>query len=204
MKMEQFGLIDHWWRQYSPADPKPCLSENIDKKKKDETNGNRKRLTLKDLSGAFVLLVAGYFLSLLVFIIERSIGRMKKDYNSNKTVAPLIQIVVPAVVGIETSANLKNAPPSPVIDQIEKTLTEKKIEKAGDEVVPDFTTIEAVATFPPSSDKKIEKEDSDKTQGPSHNKGKGKAVEPTARKARKGPSRRPLALKTVAGKPVIP
>ena len=78
------GLIDHWGRQQSYADPTPCLSENLKKKKKGETNDNRKRLSLKDLSGAFVVLIIGYILSSLAFIIERSIGRMLKDYGKNK------------------------------------------------------------------------------------------------------------------------
>ena len=94
--MEQFGLIDHWWRTYSPADPTPCLPNNIaDKKKTPKTKeekaaGDRKRLSLKDLSGAFVLLIAGYILSSLVLIIERSIGRMKKDYQSRNQIATLM------------------------------------------------------------------------------------------------------------------
>ena len=92
MKMEQFGLIDYWWRLQNPTDPSPCLSKNIKKKKKSEANGrpaeDLKRLTLKDLSGAFVVLIVGYIISLLVLVIERSIGRMKKDYQSNK-IAPL-------------------------------------------------------------------------------------------------------------------
>ena len=87
MRMEQAGLIDHWWREQSPTDP--CLSNNIKKKKtpknkEEKAADDRKRLTLKDLSGAFFLLIAGYILSSLVFIIERSIGRMLKDYRENQ------------------------------------------------------------------------------------------------------------------------
>ena len=77
MKMEQFGLIDHWWRTYSPADPTPCLPNYIaDKKitpktKEEKAAGNRKRLRLKDLSGAFIVLLnAGYILSSLVLVIK--------------------------------------------------------------------------------------------------------------------------------------
>ena len=89
MRMEQAGLIDHWWREQSPTDPTPCLSNNIKKKKtpknkEEKAADDRKRLTLKDLSGAFFLLIAGYILSSLVFIIERSIGRMLKDYRENQ------------------------------------------------------------------------------------------------------------------------
>lgn len=75
--MEQAGLIDHWWRTYSPADPTPCLPNYIaDKKitpktKEEKAAGNRKRLRLKDLSGAFIVLLnAGYILSSLVLVIK--------------------------------------------------------------------------------------------------------------------------------------
>ena len=102
--MEQAGLIDYWWRQYSPADPTPCLASNYHKKRKGEGE-DRKRLTLKSLSGAFVILIAGYILSVLVFIIERSIWRMKEDYtttimavtehsDSIATISPVNKIIV--------------------------------------------------------------------------------------------------------------
>ena len=102
--MEQAGLIDYWWRQYSPADPTPCLASNYHKKRKGEGE-DRKRLTLKSLSGAFIILIAGYILSVLVFIIERSIWRMKEDYtttimavtehsDSIATISPVNKIIV--------------------------------------------------------------------------------------------------------------
>ena len=94
MRMEQFGLIDHWWRTYSPADPTPCLPNNIaDKKKTPKTKeekaaGDRQRLTLmKDLSGVFVVLIAGYIFPLRIYwqlIILQSIGRMKKDNQKSR------------------------------------------------------------------------------------------------------------------------
>ena len=81
MKMEEAGLIDYWWRRFSAADPTPCLSENIIKEenKNNKSERRNKRLTFKGLSGAFVILVAGYILSWLAFIIECSIARIRKQ-----------------------------------------------------------------------------------------------------------------------------
>ena len=85
--MEEAGLIDYWWRRYSAADPTPCLSENLMKKEKKKNKSEPfKRLTLKGLSGAFVILVAGYILSCLAFIMECSIARMRKEYHANKII----------------------------------------------------------------------------------------------------------------------
>jgi len=126
--MEQVGLIDYWWRQYSPADPTPCLASNYHKKRKGEGD-DRKRLTLKSLSGAFVILIAGYILSVLVFIIERSIWRMKKkDYtttvvavtehsDSIATISP-----VPNIVG-EQQVEEKKELASSLIDNQNKNVS---------------------------------------------------------------------------------
>ena len=107
MKMEEAGLIDYLWRRYSVADPTPCLSDNIikaeDKKKKSEP---RKRLTLKGLSGAFVILIAGHVLAFLAFIIECSIARMRKQYRANK--------INPSVKDVESKQKDVEAPTSKI------------------------------------------------------------------------------------------
>ena len=87
MKMEEAGLIDYWWRRYNAADPTPCLSENLMKKEEKKNKSEpRKRLTFKGLSGAFLILVRGYILSCLAFIIECSIAHMRKHYRANKII----------------------------------------------------------------------------------------------------------------------
>ena len=59
------GLVRHWIKSYQPS-PKGCLLEDYKK------NVPAIRvLTLKDLSSAFVVLLMGCALSLLVFLIEK-------------------------------------------------------------------------------------------------------------------------------------
>jgi len=85
MKMEEAGLIDYWWRRYNAADPTSCLSENLIKQEdKNNKSDRRKRLTLKGLSGAFVILIAGHILASLAFIMECSIARMTKHCSAVK------------------------------------------------------------------------------------------------------------------------
>jgi hypothetical protein len=63
--MNQFGLIEHWIASYQ-AMPHQCLAQAA-KKRRDETP----RLSLKNLTGAFAVLVIGYVISFLVFVFER-------------------------------------------------------------------------------------------------------------------------------------
>jgi ionotropic glutamate receptor len=63
--LNQFGFIDFWIQSYQ-ATPHRCLSQSV-RKKKWETP----RLSLKNLTGAFAVLVIGYSVSFLVFIFER-------------------------------------------------------------------------------------------------------------------------------------
>nr|CAH0101150.1 unnamed protein product [Daphnia galeata] len=65
IEMNQFGFIDFWIQSYQ-ATPHRCLSPSV-RKKKWETP----RLSLKNLTGAFAVLVIGYSVSFLVFIFER-------------------------------------------------------------------------------------------------------------------------------------
>ena len=60
--MREAGLIDEWNKKYNP-DTRQCLDKN---KKR-----NVKRLGLQNLSGAFVVLVAGSLVSLFVFMGEK-------------------------------------------------------------------------------------------------------------------------------------
>ncbi len=65
IEMNQFGLIEHWIASYQ-AMPHQCLAQAA-KKQRFETP----RLSLKNLTGAFAVLVIGYVVSFLVFVIER-------------------------------------------------------------------------------------------------------------------------------------
>ena len=69
--MEAAGLLGYWWNQVS-ADPTYCLNkiqQEMSNTKKNEKE-SIKRLTLKGLSGAFVVLGFGYSLAIAAFIIE--------------------------------------------------------------------------------------------------------------------------------------
>ena len=59
------GLAVHWIKSYQPS-PKGCVLQDYKK-----TAPRIRVLTLKDLSSAFVVLVMGSGVSLLVFLIEK-------------------------------------------------------------------------------------------------------------------------------------
>jgi hypothetical protein len=66
MKMEAAGLPGEWWKQYSD-DSTYCLTK-IQRKIKEKSG--KKRLTVKNLSGAFIVLGIGYALAVIAFIFE--------------------------------------------------------------------------------------------------------------------------------------
>ena len=69
--MREVGLVGLWERWHEP-DVRPCyLQKQVHDKKKKKQKKPLVRLTLTNLNGAFVLLGAGYLVSLLVFISER-------------------------------------------------------------------------------------------------------------------------------------
>jgi len=59
------GLAKHWVKSYQPS-AKGCLFQDYKK-----NSPAIRILTLKDLSGAFVVLLMGCALSLFVFLIEK-------------------------------------------------------------------------------------------------------------------------------------
>lgn len=61
--MNAFGLIEHWIK-FHQAMPHKCLAEAAQKQ------AAQPRLSLKNLTGAFIILLAGYVLSITVFIVE--------------------------------------------------------------------------------------------------------------------------------------
>ena len=68
--MDATGLLSKWEREKLIENAVPCLrkiqQETNDKKRK----GDKKRLTLEGLSGAFLVLGVGYIISVFAFIIE--------------------------------------------------------------------------------------------------------------------------------------
>ena len=76
--MEAAGLLELWWRTFA-ADPTYCLrkiEKEVDDKK---TEDSKKPLTLKGLSGAFLVLGVGYSLAIVVFIFELVRGHRAKN-----------------------------------------------------------------------------------------------------------------------------
>jgi len=66
LKMETAGLLNLWRKQFT-ADPSRCLNnKNSDAQKGEE----KPRLSIVHLSGAFVLLAAGFIISGITFIFE--------------------------------------------------------------------------------------------------------------------------------------
>ena len=69
MRMQEAGLLDVWWKQFS-TDASYCLRK-IDQEVNNKVGDDvKKPLTLKGLSGVFLLLIAGIVVSIIVFILE--------------------------------------------------------------------------------------------------------------------------------------
>jgi hypothetical protein len=63
LELRQFGLIQHWEKQFLPQ-PNDCLTNYQDIPKQP-------RISLKNLSGAFLILLVGLTASFFAFIVER-------------------------------------------------------------------------------------------------------------------------------------
>ena len=72
LRITETGLRDKWISLYVPSSPKCNLKLSQQREK------GKSRLTISHLSGAFVVLAAGYFLSIVVFAIEKIIAFMFK------------------------------------------------------------------------------------------------------------------------------
>ena len=71
MKMMEAGLLDFWYGQGLP-DVHQCSDNNHFNDRR-----NISALNLKNLTGAFSILVVGYILSIVVFIFENVFRRIK-------------------------------------------------------------------------------------------------------------------------------
>lgn len=77
MRLEAVGLLQTWKNAFN-ADPYHCL-DKIEKEIKEKTkNRNKIPLTLKGLSGAFLVLGIGYALAITVLIFEVAHHNLKK------------------------------------------------------------------------------------------------------------------------------
>lgn len=77
--MHAVGLLDGFQTSFT-ADPFHCLKKIKKEMINNKINRNdKKSLTLKNLSGAFVVLAIGYSLAILVFLFEVCFIRYKND-----------------------------------------------------------------------------------------------------------------------------
>ena len=126
MRMEQAGLLRAFQNGRSD-DPTYCL-----RKINQETNNNnvkdvRKPLTLKGLSGAFVVLGVGYALAVLFFLLEKVYFNYQKrkihHLESQKVIGNAAKIIVViiqkprtlAVVAPAVAAAEPQGPPKPIV-----------------------------------------------------------------------------------------
>lgn len=65
--MAEVGLLDHWRKEYQ-SDGGPCF--NTVDRQNSKNEAPLTRITIKNLSGAFVLLLGGISFSITVFIGE--------------------------------------------------------------------------------------------------------------------------------------
>jgi len=92
--MQSAGLLNLWLND-NTIDPTTCLkkiNQEMDPKKTDDL----KPLTLKGLSGAFIILGVGYALAIAAFIVESVHGLIINSYMNRTAVVIKLQ---PVVVG---------------------------------------------------------------------------------------------------------
>ena len=72
MELHAAGLIDLWtrWDTDKRRNVIKCLNES-DKRQQKKMSSNQTKITLKNFTGAFYVLIAGYLVSLVVFIGEK-------------------------------------------------------------------------------------------------------------------------------------
>jgi hypothetical protein len=80
--MQQIGLIDFWDLWFRPMPPQ--CSGNIHGNKMPDKK-HKPALSLKNLTGAFLVIAVGLSLSLLVFLIEKIISVSKIHRSRTRT-----------------------------------------------------------------------------------------------------------------------
>lgn len=78
LRMDETGLL-FLWQQGTSVDGKYCIQKIQQEVKEHMKSGHKKRLTMKDLSGAFVILGIGYAIGIITFIMENYCARNFKN-----------------------------------------------------------------------------------------------------------------------------
>ena len=84
LRLRETGLLDHWEKLYVPSASK-CMKIN--------ERHRMPRLSIKHLSSAFIILIAGCFISLTAFITEIIVhGIVKKLTQCNQISLALVDV----------------------------------------------------------------------------------------------------------------
>lgn len=94
MELHQAGLIDMWTKRelQKRRNVTYCLNEAHNRQQRKITN-NLKKITLKNFSGAFYVLIIGYVLSLICFIGENVYFKLS-NYQKSSTDCLALEIKV--------------------------------------------------------------------------------------------------------------
>ena len=77
MRAQENGLMNHWMKEYRP-NVVQCIHNTNGGSKKDSESSNVQKLSLNNLAVAFIALLTGYCVSLLVLIGEKFLFAIKK------------------------------------------------------------------------------------------------------------------------------
>ena len=106
--MVSAGLFEFWLKQYSD-DPTYCLTK-IQWQMKEKSG--KRRLTLNNLSGAFLVLFIGYVLSIIAFILELCTAWRQRRYKNEKAVSPRksqLHHLKPIAITVATAAKVETS-----------------------------------------------------------------------------------------------
>ena len=122
MRMEMHGFLDIWWRPTPRNDPTHCMTMIQQQLQQSgrKTERKKSRISLNSLSGAFMVLVIGYLVSILVFIMEHVIAWHNKIVSLKPTAAP---VAFAAVVEESSKAKRKNEP-----NNVDASVSTKRVE----------------------------------------------------------------------------
>jgi hypothetical protein len=127
--MREYGLLKFWKRRFMSStdlNVRRCQSIIQSKKTEPEKQSERKALSLESLSGAFILLLVGYIVTIIAFLFEK----IMRSFNKNKIETGIVseQIMLAAVYVKENKA--KKAPePQNEVNKVGKTAVMSNSEK---------------------------------------------------------------------------
>lgn len=78
MELHSAGLIDLWAKRElnKHKDFDKCLNEARQRQQRKVSAGNRTQISLKNIAGAFYVLIAGYLISFVFFVFENCYRRL--------------------------------------------------------------------------------------------------------------------------------